>query len=252
MKPLLAACLSLLLIGSAQAQNTDTPYKKVAVTSLIGDVITVDIYRKRVGTMIDSNLQEKLPVPTAVFDELALKTASDAVTKALPSASTATLSVAAPGSDLDPAQFLVDGRIAASHRLAVALRDAGFTHLLVITKQRAQARLKFASSSVGSGYLQGIGFYIDNSLNTMRLDTQEKSRGMIAPYVYIKLALVDLASLQQIREQVINDSTTRSAAGHAEALDAWGAVTPEEKVSLLQELIRENVSAAIPLLFKSN
>lgn len=114
MKPLLAAFLSLLLFGSVQAQNTDTPYKKVAVTSLIGDVITVDIYRKRVGTMIDSNLQEKLPVPTAVFDELALKTASDAVTKALPSASTATLSVAAPGSDLDPAQFLVDGRIAAS------------------------------------------------------------------------------------------------------------------------------------------
>lgn len=122
----------------------------------------------------------------------------------------------------------------------------------MITKQRAQARLKFASSSVGSGYLEGIGFYIDNSLNTIRVDTQEKSRGMIAPYVYIKLALVDLASLQQIREQVINDSTTRSAAGHAEALDAWGAVTPEEKVSLLQELIRENVSAAIPLLFKSN
>ena len=252
MKPLLAAFLSLLLVGSVQAQSTDAPYKKVAVTSLIGDVITVDIYRKRVGTMIDSNLQEKLPVPTAVLDELALKTASDAVTKALPSASTATLSVAAPGSDLDPAQFLVDGRIAASHRLAVALRDAGFTHLLVITKQRAQARLKFASSSVGSGYLEGIGFYIDNSLNTIRVDTQEKSRGMIAPYVYIKLALVDLASLQQIREQVINDSTTRSAAGHAEALDAWGAVTPEEKVSLLQELIRENVSAAIPLLFKSN
>lgn len=252
MKHLLATLLSLLLIGPAHAQSADTPYKKVAVTSLIGDVITVDIYRKRVGTMIDSNLQEKLPVPTPVFDELALKTASEAVTKALPSTSLAALTVAAAGSDLDPAQFLVDGRIAASHRLAVALRDAGFTHLLVITKQRAPARLKFASSSIGSGYLQGIGFYIDNSLNTIRLDTQEKSRGMIAPYVYIKLALVDLASLQQLREQVINDSTTRSAAGHAEALDAWDAVTAEEKVSLLQELIRENVSAATPLLFKGN
>lgn len=252
MKQLLTALVSLLLIGTAHAQSTDTPYKKVAITSLIGDVITVDIYRKRVGTMIDSNQQEKLPVPTPEFDEVALKTASAAVTNALPSVSLAALTVAAAGSDLDPAQFLVDGRIAASHRLAAALRDAGFTHLLVITKHRGAARLKFASSSVGSGYLQGIGFYIDNSLNTIRLDTQEKSRGMIAPYVYIKLALVDLASLQQVREQVIMDSTTRSAAGHKEALDAWSAVTAEEKVSLLQELIRENVSAATPLLFKSN
>jgi hypothetical protein len=252
MKQLLATLLILLLIGPTHAQSADTPYKKVAVTSLIGDVITVDIYRKRVGTMIDSNQQEKLPVPTPVFDELALKTASDAVTKALPSASMATLSVAAAGSDLDPAQFLVDGRIAASHRLVVALRDAGFTHLLVITKQRALARLKFVSSSVGSGYLQGIGFYIDSSLNSIRVDTQEKAKGIIAPYVYIKLALVDLNSLQQTREQVIMDSTIRSAAGHKEAFDAWGALTAEEKVSLLQELIRENVSVATPLLFKSN
>jgi hypothetical protein len=252
MKQLLVAFLSLLLISAVSAQSAETPYKKIAVASLIGDVFTVDIYRKRVGTMIDSNQQEKLPVPTPEFDEVALKAASEAVTKALPSASLAALTVAAAGSDLDPAQFLINGRIAASHRLGTALRDAGFTHLLVIAKHRGAARLKFASSSVGSGYLQGIGFYIDNSLNTIRLDTQEKSRGMIAPYVYIKLALVDLASLQQIREQVIMDSTTRSAAGHKEALDAWSAVTSEEKVSLLQELIRENVSAAIPLLFKSN
>jgi hypothetical protein len=164
------------------------------ITSLIGDVISIDIYRKRVGTMIDSNQQEKLPVPTPVFDELAMKTASDAVVKLLPSASMATLSVAAAGSDLDPAQFLLDGRIAASHRLAVALRDAGFTHLLVIAKQRAPARLKFVGGSVGSGHLQGIGFYIDNSLSAERIDTQESARGIIAPYVYIKLALVDLTS----------------------------------------------------------
>jgi hypothetical protein len=252
MKHLLITLISLLFVCTAHAQSAETPYKKVAVTSLIGDVITVDIYRKRVGTMIDSNLQEKLPVPTPVFDELALKTASDAVAKALPSASMATLSVAAAGSDLDPAQFLVDGRIAASHRLAVALRDAGFTHLLVITKQRAPARLKMADASVGSGYLQGLGFYIDNSFEMLSLDTLQRSTGFVAPYVYIKLALVDLSSLLQTREQVINDSTVRISAGNKEKFDAWEALTAQEKVSLLQDLIRKNVSESAPLLFKSN
>jgi hypothetical protein len=202
--------------------------------------------------MIDSNQQEKLPVPSSEFDELALKTASDAVTKALPSTSLAALTVAAAGSDLDPAQFLVDGRIAASHRMVVALRDAGFSHLLVITKYRAPARLKFLTNSVGSGYLQGIGFYIDNTLEAQRMDTLEVATGMIAPYVYIKLALIDLTSLQQIREQTITDSTTRSAAGHKEAFDAWSALTAQQKVSLLKDLIRTNISEAVPLLFKSN
>lgn len=252
MKPLFATLVSLLFVAAAHGQSVDTPYKNIAITSLIGDVISVDVYRKRVGTMVDTNLQEKLPVPSPVFDELAMKTASEALTKALPSASLATLSVAQAGSDLDPAQFLIDGRIASSHRLAVALRDAGFTHLLVIAKHRAPARLKFASSSFGSGYLRGIGFYVDNSILTRRLDTQEVSRGVLAPYAYFKLVLVDLKSLQQVREQLITDSATESAAGHKEALAAWESLTAEEKVSLLQHLIRSNVEAATPLLFKPN
>lgn len=252
MKQLLATFISLLFIGAAHAQGAETPYKKIAVTSLIGDVITVDVYRKRVGTMIDSNRQEKLPVPTPVFDEAAMRAASDAVAKALPTASTAALSVAAAGSDLDPAQFLNDGRIAASHRLVTALRDAGFTHLLAIAKHRAAARLRLATASIGSGYLQGLGFYIDNAYKTQRLDTQEEGTGFVAPYVYIKLALVDLTSLQQTQEQLIADGVVRSAARNKEGFDAWGASTAEEKVSWLQDIIRANVSQATPLLFKNS
>lgn len=75
---------------------------------------------------------------------------------------------------------------------------------------------------------------------------------MISPYVYIKLALVDLASLPQVREQVITDSKTRTPSGHKEALDAWDSVTAEEKVSLLQGLIRDNVGNSLSLLFKKD
>jgi hypothetical protein len=253
MKQLLWALLSLLLIGVAQAQGSaETPYKKVAVTSLIGDVITVDTYRMRVGTMVDTNHQTKMPVQSPVFDEVAMKAASDAMNKTLPSTSLATLAPPAADSDLDPARFLIDGRIASSHRMVVALRDAGFTHLLVITKQRAPARLKVSGTAVGSGYLQGIGFYLDDSFKVQRVDTLERAVGLIAPYVYIKLALVDLNSLQQVREQVITENTTSSAAGHKEAFGAWEALTSEQKVSLLEKLIRDNVTAATPRLFKSN
>ena len=73
MKHLLALFVALLSMAGAHAQSTDTPYKKIAVTSLIGDVITVDVYRKRVGTMIDTNLQEKVPVSPPIFDEAGLR-----------------------------------------------------------------------------------------------------------------------------------------------------------------------------------
>ena len=242
-----AAALSFQA-AHANPQTAATQYKKVAITSLIGDTITVDVYRKRVGTMIDVNDQEVLPNKDTVFDEAAMKVAAAALGKALPATSLATLAVPEPGSDLDPAQFLVDGRISPSHRMVSALRDAGFTHLLVISKHRGPARLRLAEGTIGSGYLRGLGFYVDSTFKTKRLDTLETGTGFIAPYVYIRLALVDLATLQQVRERTITEGFVRSAARNEEGFDAWGAMKAEEKVSALQRLIRSNIEEAVPLL----
>jgi hypothetical protein len=50
----------------AVAQSSGPPITKVAITSLVGDAITVDIYRRRVGTHIDANQREAIP-PGAAF-----------------------------------------------------------------------------------------------------------------------------------------------------------------------------------------
>jgi hypothetical protein len=179
---------------------------------------------------------------------MAMETVASALAKSLSSVQLAKLSVPRAGTDLDPAQFLIDGRIAASHRMVGALRDAGFTHLLVVTKHRAPARLQMAGSSIGSGHLSGLGFYVDPTYTTMRMDTLESAKGFIAPYVYVRLALVDLASLQQVRERSITEGIVRSAARNPEGFDAWGAMKAEEKVSMLQDLLRYHVQEAVPLL----
>jgi hypothetical protein len=248
MKRLLAASITVLSCCVAVAQSSGPPVTKVAITSLVGDAISVDVYRRRVGTHIDTNQRETLPIPDPHFDEMAMETVASALAKSLPSVQLAKLSVPRAGTDLDPAQFLVDGRIAASHRMVVALRDAGFTHLLVVAKHRAPARLQMVGSSVGSGHLSGLGFYVDSTYSTMRTDTLESAKGFIAPYVYIRLGLVDLASLQQVRERTITEGIVRSAARNKEGLDAWGAMTAEEKVAMLQDLLRNGLQDAVPLL----
>lgn len=246
----LALFLGLVLASSANAQQTDDSLKKVAIVSLIGDEMTVDTYRPRVGTLIDSNHQVVIPIQTPVFDHTALLAASDALTKLNPSAAIVLLAVPAPGSDSDLARLVVDGKVVPSNAFVASLKEQGFTHLLTITKLRAPARLQLSGNTVGSGKLQGIGFYIDNDYRTARSDTRETGKGFMAPYVYIKLTLVDLGSLQSRGEELITASVTRSAARNEGGLSPWGAMTSEQKVDMLKSLIKERISDAMPLLLR--
>ncbi len=246
----LALGLGLVLACSANAQGVDESMKKVAIVSLIGDVMTVDTYRPRVGTGVDSNHRDVIPIQTPVFDHTALLAAGDALTKLNPAAAVVSLAVPAPDSESDPARLVVDGKVAAASAFIATLKEQGFTHLLTITKHRAPARLHFVGSTVGSGYLQGIGFYIDNDYRTSRGDTGETGKGFMAPYVYIKLTLVDLGSLQLRGEETVTASVARSAARNKDGFSPWGAMTPEQKVGMLKSMIKRHVSEAVPLLFR--
>jgi hypothetical protein len=251
MKYILALFLSLSFLSpAAHAENDGVLFKKVAIVSLIGDALTIDIYRQRVRTLTESNHQEVVPLSKPVFDHAALLAAKDAIAKVVPTASVAPLAVPGTGSDADPARLLGDTKALPSNPLIAALRQDGFTHLLVIAKHRAAARMQLASGAVGSGYVQGLGFYIDNYLRTEHVETREQGTGIIAPYIYIKLALVDLHSLSVKGEEVITANTIRSAR-NAEDLDPWSSMTSEEKVAVLKELLQERITAAVPLLFRS-
>lgn len=241
----LALLLGLFALCAAQAQGQAPEPRNVAIVSLIGDVMTVDTYRPRVGTGIDTNKQEVVPVPTPAFDHVALLAAEDALKALLPAASLATLAVPRPGSDADPARLLAEGGIAPTNALIAGLRQQGFTHLLVLAKHRALARLQLTGLTVGSGYLSGLGFYIDNHLGTTNRETNTSGQGFVAPYVYIRLVLVDLASLQIQRQQVITASTSRSAADNPTGRDPWGAMSAADKVGTLNRLIEERIPVAL-------
>lgn len=250
MKRILCLLLGLALFGPAHPQTVDVAIGKMAILSLIGDEMTVDTYRPRVGTGIDSNHQESIAVPGPVFDHAALFAAADSLARLIPAASVSALAVPVAGSASDPNWLLADGPIPPSSALVSSLRQSGFSHLLLISKHLGLARLKLKDIAVGSGHLRGIGFYIDHDLRTKRSDTNEAAHGFIAAYVYIRLTLVDLSTLEVRGEQTISASSTWSAARNENGFDPWGAMTPEQKVASLKRLIEKNVSASVPLLVR--
>jgi hypothetical protein len=251
MKLTLTLILALSMPLLANAQSSGSLRGKVAVVSLIGNVITIDTYRRKVGTSIGTNYQEVLPVSSPIFDNTVIAAAADAVYPQLaPGASVATLAVPTPDSGFDPARLVVDGGVSRSNALVAALRENGFTHLLAIAKHRGAARLQLADETVGGGYLQGIGFYIDNELATYRTDTGEMGKGFIAAYAYLRRLLINVETFEIQGDKTVTASAARSVVDNKTGFDPWGAMTAEEKVSTLQSLLREHVAAAVPLLFR--
>jgi hypothetical protein len=93
-----------------------------------------------------------------------------------------------------------------------------------------------------------MGFYVDQSLSVENTRTGERSEGIVAPYLYIQLRLVELATLE-VRTQTITANSVAAAAQNKTGMDAWGALTAEEKIRAAESLIKLHVAQAVPALF---
>jgi len=129
--------------------------------------------------------------------------------------------------------------------IAPAAQKAGATHLIIALKNREDARLRVADGMVGLGKLEGLGFYVDNVMRMTNSETGEGAVGFVAPFAYIRFLLVDLNTRATLREQVVRES---HAVSSQKATVAWDALPAEQKVQLLQHLIRTAVDDAIPEL----
>ncbi len=251
MKRLFVALLILAgaLAGGAQAQAPAPVAAKIAISSLVGDILTVSIYRGT-GTNL-SNAANVLKMPGPLLDIEVLKAAQEAVGKVAPDATVLLLKVAVAGSDMDPAAVVADDKVVAGNALIDALRQQGFTHLVTATKYRHNnvIRLAYSTPTTGRGQLEGMGFYVDPSLRVQNTRTGEHSEGIIAPYLYIQLRLVDLATME-VRTQSITANSVAAAAQNKTGMDAWGALTPQEKLREAESLIKANVANAVPALFQ--
>ena len=80
----------------------------------------------------------------------------------------------------------------------------------------------------------GPGYYVDRDLWISRSDTGERAQGFLAPFVYIRVSLIDLATSAILRHELITESLVLSAARSKQGDDPWGVLSAEEKVAQLR------------------
>ena len=242
---LAAALPTLALQAHAQAPKAPTNY---AVISLVGDQLDVVTYQPKVGSLMDANSHSPVHFSEDLLDTVALRAVNRAVKATLPGADVALLAATEPGTFAGQAGFFEGDHVKLPHEIDEAVHRENFSTLVLLTKHRGEAKLAVQDGYLGGGKLEGLGFYIDSNMPMESADKQHRSYGFIAPFVYVDVSLVDVASGRLLRQTTITATETIMSADNAQGADSWGAMTVKEKVSALSGMLSKNLSAAIPHL----
>jgi hypothetical protein len=240
---------AFLALALALAATSVAAQRKYAILSAVGDRITIVTRNMSTGSNVDTNRREPMELSGPGLDNAVLLSAEDGIKAADPAAQALLL---APRTALaeNAANASRDGTLEKwAAEVRGQLANLGATHVIVISKQRADARLNVGRATTGSGKLEGLGFYVDTSYQAADDYGGQGARGFLASYAYVLIRLVDLQSGKQVGEQIVMASNT--AVPGADSTRAWDAWTPDRKVAALRELATKEVEASMPALLAS-
>jgi hypothetical protein len=233
------------LAGSSRADGTRT----YVALSLIGDRLDIVTHRPQTGSNLDKNEHAALPLTDTLFDAAALKAVAESVEKSQSKASVVLLAASSPKLYARQEGLFDGSRLVIPDDIRAALAKEKATHLILLTKHRGEANLQSANGLFGSGKLEGLGFYIDSQHYFRRTDTGELAQGCLAPFVYIRLSLVDLQTFEVMKTEVVTKTATLSAARSSD-MNPWNALTQKQKVEMLLEMLGDEVSRVVPTLVR--
>lgn len=262
-KLLLSAVISSLIfftlhhsLATAQppASAVAQPTPVYAVLSLIGDKLDIIVARQQTGTRVDANLRESIAISNAVFDNAAVSAIAEAVRKINSKAELAAINTRSPVLfEKQRELFAQSGdKILIPDAIRTAVKNQNATHLFLVTKRRDDASAQFVGgSSDGKGRIEGLGFYLDGSVSTKVSETGDGGRGFIAPFVYIDIALIEMASSKVIsKEKVVASRPVSAGQAVKDVGSPWDALSSAEKVRLVNAIIQDEIARVLPGLLK--
>jgi hypothetical protein len=247
MRHLIAAVSLLLACLAASAQEAP----RYAVLSLVGDKMLIVQREMSTGSRLDKNTRMVVELPDNSIDRAVVLAIDDALRRASPGSQPILLG--SQRADLYEASYRSmergDGVARVYHVVKPIVARTPATHLILVTKHRHRAMLRLRDGHVGEGFLEGVGFYVDHGSMMRGVDTNEAENGFIAPFGYMTLSLIELASGRVIaQEHVVGSDATAPIPGERNVGNAWHRLTDQEKVARLTSVIREETARAVPMV----
>jgi hypothetical protein len=220
-----------LLALSAANGATTVASQEYAVLSLIGDNLTVAQFSTTTGTIVNKTPRILVPVKTPILDDVALLAVEDVVKKTEAGVQLDLLSSS------DPVLYKfqndlfgnTDESATVKAALRAVLKNTTADRLILVSKHRADAYFRLIGSQIGEGKLEGLGYYIDNTVSIRMVDSGATGVGFLAPFAYVKVSLLNARTLQILHTKSFTESEVIANAGSAEAHLSALASTPSAK-----------------------
>jgi hypothetical protein len=245
---LLASALPLLAPFGAHAQSAANGITTLGVFSLLGDGLQITLPGVITDSRLDRNLRESLPTREIGFDQAALRAVTDYMARQRAGTKLQMFRATKPLS-LPDQRTVAEGAAKAELPAWIieAINSAKLSHVLIITRHRGDAAFPVTDGyTVGRGMVEGIGYYLDADTEIKNLDTGITSQGFLGAYTMVRLQLLNAVSGELLGSQDIRAGRAYAGRRDVEAENVWNALTPNEKVDALREMIRENVARVLP------
>jgi len=235
-RQLLAGLVLLpVLPGPLQGAWASGP-RVYGIVSLVADQLTVTGFESTTGSALAQNQTETIPLDTDELEKAVLRAGLRAVNDSK-------LGKAVPLLINDGALYrgqstLVSGdSVNLPASLLKTLQSQGATHLLLATKHRAEARMKARDVMLGTGRVEGLGFYVDRVTYLRTEGTSAIAPGYLAPHAYVRYSLIDLNGNKLLATRTLTASTVIGVSGSGGGADPWQLLDNTGKIKVLSEMI---------------
>jgi hypothetical protein len=237
----------LLALASAPASWAAEPPPRTAVMSIVGDSITLVYWVVRTGSRADRNPQRAVPIADNTLDKAVLLAFDDALRSAAPGLEPVLMSWRSTELyELQDAVFEDQPKAkAVRDTLRERLIQAKAQRLVLVTKQRAPARMQLAGNTLGSGNLAGLGFFAQR-VELENIETRETGSGFLAPYAYLRASLVDVESMKVLRETSASESMPVMLRNSDSASNPLDALDGPQKYQALVRVITQAANKVVP------
>jgi hypothetical protein len=244
-RALLALALGAGLASPAWAAD---PPRTYAALSLIADSLRAVGHEATTGSLLANNPRVSVPLEFDVLELPALRAVIGAVMAADSRAKVMPLKITDVATYERQGSFISGDQANLPANILDPLRQSGVTHLVLVTRHRAEARMNSGVLTLGSGTVEGVGFYIDREYTLRQLERSEVTTGYLAPFVYVRAALIDLKTLRVVSSQISTIGRVHTASGKAVGADPWEILSDVEKINVLREMIQRQVTGAVTKL----
>ncbi len=244
--------IAITLLCSLFALTAAAADRRYAVLSLIGDEMLVVGAQATTGQRLDRNARTFVRLDDPIIDKTVLLAANEALKSA--TGSDPVLLFARERPLYATQQRLMNegqGMVNLLGHIRPLVQGSGATHLVLFTKARREARMQLSDTALGTGTVEGVGFYVDPYTEVVIREKQQNAVGFVAAFAYFDVALVDLAQGAIVGEQRVTGSRTM-AAPNAVATEVWSGISGAEKMRMLQGIIKQEVARTVPALLKES